>query len=218
MRRKKQKDDEKKSKVEPITIMDVSGDPIYWCFVGGCFILGFAYYTPFFYLPKFAMVNGMSRSYGAFILGVVNLSSACGRISWGQLGDILGSSQSLAVSIFCSAVACYLWVWCTTHFTLFLFACLFGFGVGGFISLVPTAIADIWGVGALGQVFGSVFSATSVGNLIGPALFGKMIEYYSPSFWETQVATGTIFMDTVAVYLILISLYRQRMSSIPVVD
>mmetsp|Transcript_7630 Transcript_7630/g.10247 ORF Transcript_7630/g.10247 Transcript_7630/m.10247 type:complete len:491 (+) Transcript_7630:703-2175(+) len=213
---KKKSKKEENEKIEPpnppqkMTFWEAATDPIFVLFTAGSVVLGTGYLVPFFFLPRFAIVNGMSLSYGAFVLGVVNLGSGIGRVCWGILGDRFGFLEMNTFAMALTSVLIYIWIFCTTKFTLFCFSLSFGFCVGGFISLCPAIVAHVWGVGALGTLFGTIYTFSAIGNFIGPIIFGKMIDHYDPSFWETQVVCGLFFIGSAVLFFLSTYLFRRR--------
>lgn len=72
----------------------------------------FGLFTPFFYLPSYAVSQGMSAELASFLIAILNASSFFGRVVPGVLGDKFGRVNIFffagivtAVMIFCFTAA-----------------------------------------------------------------------------------------------------------------
>jgi MFS family permease len=72
----------------------------------------FGLFTPFFYLPSYAVSRGMSAELASFLIAILNATSFFGRVIPGVLGDKFGrvniffvAGITTAVMIFCFTVA-----------------------------------------------------------------------------------------------------------------
>jgi MFS family permease len=58
--------------------------------------------------------------------------------------------------------------------TMYVFAAVFGMGLGGDYLIVPLMTAEIFGVQALGRLLGIIFTAGSVAAAVAPWLVGRL--------------------------------------------
>ncbi|KAK9760991.1 hypothetical protein K7432_014466 [Basidiobolus ranarum] len=114
--------------------------------VSGGFILSLGYMIPFFYIPSYAVSQGLSSNQGALIIGVVNGMSAIGRIVLGSIADKAGRVNMLFVCIVIGALDILLfWSFAHEFGTILGFGMVYGFFAGGYISLVPVVTAELFG-------------------------------------------------------------------------
>ncbi|KAI9024658.1 major facilitator superfamily domain-containing protein [Hyaloraphidium curvatum] len=136
--------------------------------------LGF--FTPFTFLPSYATNAGMTGTQGSLALGLSNGASAVGRILIGAFADRLGHVNSYTICLSLTPLFVLLiWPFATSFGVLLLFSILYGFFSGGFISLFPTIVATLFGMGNLGARMGATFTATLPGNLAGAPIAGAIL-------------------------------------------
>ncbi|KAI8930250.1 major facilitator superfamily domain-containing protein [Entophlyctis helioformis] len=149
-------------------------------------INSFAYFIPFFYVPSYALKYGMTSEQGALLIGLLNGASGFGRVFLGFLADYFGHVNALTLClIIATSSLLFVWPFATAFGSLLVFVLMFGFFVGGFISLMPTVISQLFGhKGNLATVTGMVYNAFLFGNLFGAPIAGAMIDHfttYTPS-------------------------------------
>jgi MFS family permease len=152
----------------------------------------FGYYVPFFYVASYGVQVGLSASQGAFLIGLLNGGSAIGRVALGFVSDRIGHLNSLWICVFSSSMTMFLiWPFATNFATLAIFVILYGFAVGGFISLQPTVIVQLFGTENLGGTFGLMYSAAFFGAVGGPPVAGAIVQAY------TTVVNNSIIINYV---------------------
>ncbi|KAI8896995.1 major facilitator superfamily domain-containing protein [Globomyces pollinis-pini] len=170
----------------------------------------FGYFIPFFFVPAYAVQNGMTDSEGALLIGYMQGASAVGRILLGFIADRLGHVNILTFSLSVGAISgLFIWPFSTTYLTLTLFSVVYGFFVGGLISLLPSAIVELFGSQRSGAVISMVYTAFIFGDIIGAPVAGAILhsmsklnslgilEYnYLPIMLLTggAILVGTLFM------------------------
>jgi predicted MFS family arabinose efflux permease len=119
----------------------------------------------------------MSVGQGAILIGLINGSSGFGRIMLGLNSDIFGQLNTLWVCLSLAASSILLiWPLSTNFGGLIFFSLMYGFFAGGFISLLPTCIVQLFGTKDIGTITGMVYTGFFFGNLCGPPLSGAMID------------------------------------------
>jgi len=59
---------------------------------------------------------------------------------------------------------------------LFLFAIIFGFSYGGFVSLESLLVAELFGMSSHGIILGCVVIAATIGGAVGPVMAGHIFD------------------------------------------
>ncbi|KAI9329903.1 major facilitator superfamily domain-containing protein [Zopfochytrium polystomum] len=177
----------------------------FFLLVGTDFCLTFAQLVPIYFLPQFAEERlGLPLATGSAVLSVYNGSSALGRVLLGLGADgLLGSLNSLMLCTFFSAASLFgLWNTAGSLPVLVLFAIVNGFVGGGFISLFPVTLASIFGVRRLPSVVGTLYSLSSIGNLVGAPL-AAYIKDTSGGFAATIYYAGGVTLVASALVLVV---------------
>lgn len=92
----------------------------------------------------------------------------------------------LISAVFCFAV----WIPVKTAAGILVFAIIFGFSSGGFISLAPSLIAQISELRQIGTRVGAAFAVQSVGALIGSPIGGAIVSSQSGDYIGLQIFCG----------------------------
>ena len=119
---------------------------------------------------------GLSLATAAGVLSTIGGMSLLGRIVMGTANDRIGGKRSLTI---CYAVLiCALIFLQTANQTwmLLLFAAIYGFAHGGFFTVMSPAIAELFGTGSHGAIFGIVLFIGMIGGAIGPLLTGRVFD------------------------------------------
>jgi MFS family permease len=171
------------------------------------FCIFFCLLTIIVHIVPHAMDLGLAPATAAAVLATIGGVSMLGRIVMGTWNDRIGGKRSLIVcsilllgSLFWVQVADKAWM-------LFLFAVIYGFAHGGFFTVVSPTVAELFGTGSHGLLFGFVLASGTVGGAIGPLLAG--------SIFDTTGSYRILFLvltALVAFGFIMIGLIRQRQS------
>jgi MFS family permease len=86
---------------------------------------------------------------------------------------------------------------------LYLFAAVYGLAHGGFFTVISPIVAEFFGIGSHGVLFGVVGFSGTVGGAIGPFLAGHIFDITSSYQLVFFILTGVSVAG-----LILISLLR----------
>ena len=134
---------------------------------------------------------GMSVTSAANILAFIGGLGIPGRIIMGSAADKIGAKMGLVINFTLHAVALFLIVGAKEAWMLYLFGAIFGFGMGGFIPVHSLIIADLFGLGSHGVLFGLTLLGVTVGLGIGSILAGKIFDImgsYSLAFLVSAIA------------------------------
>jgi MFS family permease len=115
---------------------------------------------------------GLAPATAAGVLSTIGGVSMLGRFVMGTANDRIGGKRSL---IICGAVLFSALVWlqfATDAWMLFLFGVICGFAHGGFFTVVSPTVAELFGTGSHGTLFGMVLFCGTIGGAMGPLLAG----------------------------------------------
>eukprot|EP00127_Corallochytrium_limacisporum_P002199 Clim_evm93s108 gene=Clim_evmTU93s108 len=136
----------------------------------------FGYLVPFFFVPTWAEDQGLSASFGALALGLINGGSAVGRITLGHFADRLGRLRTFYVCLVIAGAGMLWWPLCTEEWSVAIFSVYYGLFAGGFVSLNPVIVADLFGLDDLTSTMGTVMFGIAFGNLAGPVTAGALYD------------------------------------------
>ncbi|KAL2918148.1 hypothetical protein HK105_202075 [Polyrhizophydium stewartii] len=157
------------------------GNPLFMRMYMAIFMNSFAYFIPFFFVPTYALKYGMSSAQSALLIGLLNGASGAGRITLGLGSDFLGLVNTLGMCLFATTISVFvLRPGSTTFETLLEFVLVFGFFIGGLISLIPKAKAQLFSArGNIASVTGMLYSAFLCGYLFGSPIAGAMLDHFT---------------------------------------
>ena len=134
-----------------------------------------------------------SQAQAAQVMSFVLLSSLAGRVLMGFLADLI--SRKYVMILIYMIVACAIPLLMVPDFPgrIYLFAVIFGVGLGGDYMIIPLMAADLFGVRALGRTMGIILVADGIAEATFPMLVGALYNEASKSY-----ATGFIMLICVA--------------------
>lgn len=123
-----------------------------------------------------------SQSGAAHVMSLVLLSSLAGRVLMGWLADTWSRKRVMLLIYLVVAGAIPLLLAPEFPGRIYLFAMLFGIGVGGDYMIIPLMAGDLFGVRALGRTMGIILVADGVAEASFPMLVGALYDSSSKSY------------------------------------
>jgi sugar phosphate permease len=117
-----------------------------------------------------------SQSAAASIISLVLFSSLAGRLLMGWLADLF--PRKYVMVLIYMIVASVIPLLLVPEFTgrIYIFAVIFGIGLGGDYMIIPLMAGDLFGVRALGRVMGIILVADGVAEASFPMLLGSLYD------------------------------------------
>jgi len=128
------------------------------------------------HIVPYARDLGLAPAYAAGVLSTIGGVSILGRIVMGAANDRIGGRRAL---IICLIVLFGSFVWLqlvTNVWMLFLFAVIYGFAHGGFFTVVSPMVAELFGTGSHGLLFGIILFSGTLGGAFGPVMAGRAFD------------------------------------------
>jgi MFS family permease len=135
------------------------------------------------HLAVHGMDLGMTAAKAATLLSVIGAASIAGRLAIGVLVDKIGGRNSYAICFVVLILSLAAMMNITSHLPLFLVVAFYGFGHGGFFTLVAPSIAEYFGMRAHGAIFGTVLFFGTIGGAIAPVLAGLSFDSTGSYFY-----------------------------------
>ena len=145
------------------------------------------------HLPVYGMDMGMTRPQAALMLSVIGAASIAGRLAVGGLVDKIGGRNGYLLCFSALIIGLVAFLTVSNLTLLMVFVGIYGFGHGGFFTVVSPTIAEYFGMRALGAVFGTVLFFGTLGGSVGPILAGLAFDLfgsYMPAFAVLLVFAG----------------------------
>ncbi|KAI5806161.1 major facilitator superfamily domain-containing protein [Geopyxis carbonaria] len=159
------------------------------------FLFFFGMFLPFNYLPVYAQSHGMSASLANYLVAILNGVSVFGRIIPGYIGDKVGRFNTMAVIATASGILVLaLWLPSSGNAATIVFAALYGFTTGAFVSIAPALIAQISDIREIGLRSGALFATVSLGALTGSPIGGALVDRYDGGYKGLQIFAGVCLM------------------------
>ena len=148
----------------------------FWILCGIQLTVFFCLLTIMIHIVPHATDQGIAAPMAATILSTIGAVSIAGRLTIGTLIDRLGGKRSLRICFAVLLASFVLLQLAEATWMLFLFAAIYGFAHGGFFTAMSPTVAEYFGTGSHGVIFGIVLFSGTIGGAIGPLLAGSLFD------------------------------------------
>ncbi|KAF9342155.1 hypothetical protein BGX26_008222, partial [Mortierella sp. AD094] len=160
---------------------------------------------PLYYFQTYSLFIGLTTQDGALIAGLSSGASCLGRIMFGYAADRLPKT---AVVSCCACVTAgsvlIIWTLSKSFGVYLLFALVYGFFAGGYVSLVPLVLSETFGPYQLSTVIGFMYAASGTGMLFGAPVAGAILDATKPNINYLPMimtAGGTLLLGAICISL-----------------
>ncbi|KAI0057034.1 MFS general substrate transporter [Artomyces pyxidatus] len=148
-------------------------------------------YFPYFYLQLFSVLNGMDAKIAFYTLSIMNAASIPGRILPNLFANRIGVYNMLIVVTTACAVLILALLGVASITSTMIFAILYGFFSGSFLSLLAPALGSLARHdGEIGTRIGLAFFLASPGALLGQPIDGALLGSTFP--WNKPVVFSAV--------------------------
>ena len=119
---------------------------------------------------------GMGLEAAASLLSVMAVASIAGRLIVGGSSDRIGGRNAYVLCFVPLIASLAALVYVDIPWVLYGVIALYGFGHGGFFTVVSPTVAGYFGLRAHGAIFGVVLFCGTIGGSIGPILAGRVFD------------------------------------------
>ncbi len=166
-----------------LTFSQARGTRVFWTMC----IIQLLFFPSVSTIPLHLAVHGMDLgippAIAATLLSVIGGASIAGRLAIGALVDKIGGRNSYAICFAFLILSLVAMMNITSHLPLFMVVALYGFGHGGFFTLVAPSVAEYFGMRAHGAIFGTVLFFGTIGGAIAPVLAGMSFDSTGSYFY-----------------------------------
>ncbi|KAH7867880.1 major facilitator superfamily domain-containing protein [Lentinula edodes] len=170
----------------------------------GAAVSDWGLFFPYFYLQLFAIDKGANPTFSFYLLAILNGSSIPGRIIPNILSHKFGVFNTVAFcTLACSVLTFGLLGVGNSVAALVIFAILYGFFSGGFISLLAPVVASlVQDESEIGIRLGLAYCISSLGILTGNPIAGALLGTTFP-WWRAILFSAVMLL--VGLVLILVA-------------
>ncbi|KAL2060368.1 hypothetical protein VTL71DRAFT_9763 [Oculimacula yallundae] len=167
-------------------------NPQYSVLIASTFLMMMGMFMPFFYLPTFAVAQGMKTQLAGNLLAILNGASFFGRVIPGVLGDKLGRLNALCAAGLSTGILVLCMQRLGSNASIIVFAVLYGFCSGAIISGMAVCLAQITpDPREIGTYMGMGMAVMAIAALIGPPIDGALVDKYH-GFNEVAIFSGVL--------------------------
>ena len=123
-----------------------------------------------------------TQSQAAHVISLVLLSSLAGRVLMGWLADLIRRKYVMILIYLIVASAIPLLLMPDFPGRIYIFAVIFGIGLGGDYMIIPLMAGDLFGVRALGRTMGIILVADGIAESLFPMLLGALYNDVTKSY------------------------------------
>jgi MFS family permease len=117
-----------------------------------------------------------SQGQAAQVMSFVLLSSLAGRVLMGFLADLINRKYVMILIYLIVALAIPLLLLPDFAGRIYIFAVIFGIGLGGDYMIIPLMAGDLFGIKALGRTMGIILVADGIAEAVFPMLVGAFYD------------------------------------------
>ncbi|GAB7347458.1 hypothetical protein MBLNU459_g4374t2 [Dothideomycetes sp. NU459] len=159
----------------------------------GCFCFFFGLFLPINFIILQARSLGMSARLASYLIPILNGASFFGRVLPGIVADKVGRFNTMIFMCFFTGIIVFaLWIPAAANAPIIVFAILYGFGSGSFVSLAPSLVAQISDVREIGVRNGTLFAIISFAALCGNPIGGAIVNSMSGRYLGLQIFCGVM--------------------------
>ena len=159
-----------------MTLAEAVATRQFWILCAAQLSVFFCLMTVIIHIVPHATDRGVPPPVAAAILSTIGAVSIAGRLTIGGLFDRLGGRRSLGIC-FVVLLTSFVFLQVTeATWLLYVFAAVYGFAHGGFFTVMSPTLAEFFGTGSHGVIFGCVLFSGTIGGAIGPLLAGSLYD------------------------------------------
>ncbi len=175
----------------------------YWLVALAFFCVGFSGFAVIVHIVPHAINLGISSVTAANILAISGGIGLIGNfLLGGFLGDKIGNRKAFIIGIALMTASLFWLVPSRQVWMLYVFAIVFGIGLGGMGTSESPLLASLFGKNSHGLIYGTISLAWTIGGAVGPFIAGYMFDVlgdYKMAFLVCAVmgAAGLLLLSVI---------------------
>lgn len=140
------------------------------------------------------MDTGMTEPLAATVLGVTAGIGGLGKLSFGRISESIPFRMVILICYGIQALAIFLLLLTQTPLMVWVYAALFGFGMGGIVVLIPLVVSHYWGLHSYGVILGVLWVANAMGGALGTYSSGLIYDIMGHYQWALYLFAAAYLM------------------------
>lgn len=146
--------------------------------------------------------QGYGQDDAAKIFSLILTFSIIGRLLMGWLTDYFPKKYVMLIIYLLIVAAIPLLFFASTPGVMYLFAAIFGLGLGGEYLIIPLMAAELFGVKVLGRLLGVILTADGVAEAVSPMFIGYLRDQTGSYRLGFSVLIGIALLGALAVAML----------------
>jgi MFS family permease len=198
----------------PVPLIQALRTPAFWLILVGSLMIIGAVGGVIQHLQLYLRDQHFAPEEAALVASYLLISSIVGRLVMGYLADRY--SRKYVMLAACLLVGCAI---PALYFTaipgfVYVFAIVFGFGMGADYMLIPLITAECFGVASLGKLMGVILTADTLSQAFAPVAVGRIYDLYRSYDWGFALLIAMAAAGACAVSQIRPKEYSARHSAL----
>ena len=148
----------------------------FWMLCLAEFATFFCLLTTIVHIVPHASDQGLRPATAAAVLATMGAVSMLGRFVMGTINDKIKGKRSMLLSLLI-LISSLIWLQLSsTAWMLFVFAVVYGFAHGALFTIMSPLVAELFGTGSHGSLFGAILFCGTLGGSLGPWLTGHLFD------------------------------------------
>jgi MFS family permease len=143
--------------------------------------------------------SGFTSLQAAGVPSILAVSSIIGRIVMGWLADRFTKKYVMLAACLCVAGAVPLLYSPNLGTMAYVFAAIFGFGMGADYMMIPLITAECFGLRSLGRIMGVIITTDSLGQAFAPVVVGHIFDVTKSYNWAFVLLTSMAASGALAI-------------------
>lgn len=158
--------------------LTIFADVIFIYFAVSNFLTSLGFNAPYIYIVDQAIKLGINEGKAAWLLSTIGISNTFGRIVLGSLADLKSVNRLYLYStvLTIAGLATMIEPFLLNFTGLFIYAIVFGFTSGGYVTITSILLVDLMGLDKLTNAFGILLVFQGVATAIGAPTMGFMYD------------------------------------------
>lgn len=174
----------------------------FWAIASGSFLSIAAIGAIIQHLVLYLRDAGFSGQKASEILSFLLISSIAGRVIMGYLADIFPKKYVMLAAYLCVGSVVPLLFLVNWFPIVYVFAFVFGFGMGADYMMIPLVTAELFGLSSMGKIMGVIFVTDTVGQALFPVLVGHIFDRTGSYQLGFVLSTASALLGAAAVLAI----------------
>jgi MFS family permease len=156
------------------------------------FVTAAGYFSIAVHIVAYATDMGVPTTSAALILSFQSIANIIAKLTISSFTKKMGSRTTLAFLIALQALSLLLFMWATHLWMLYVLGAIFGFGLGGSMTIRMSIVPEYFGTKAVGTLIGIAGVAWGLGGIVGPILAGYIFD--TTASYNMAFLTGALLL------------------------